>query len=271
MDADELRAALRAGGLARIVEEAVAQSAASIRLLPTPADEADLPPGASKIGGQPDLAPGFAWPEWRGVPQSFIAQVALPDLAPYPVSAALPPTGLLSFFYDAEQRTWGFDPGDRGSWLVAYTDADTGSLRRTPRPGGDSFAACAVRFATELTLPMFDVLRDELALTYDDVEAYAALERRAYPPDGRWGQEIHRLLGHPQPIQDDMRTELQLAGDALGPPTIGAADWRLLLKIDSDDRAGMMWGDVGRIYYWMPRAALARRDFSAAWLVFQCC
>jgi len=33
----------------------------------------------------------------------------------------------------------------------------------------------------------------------------------------------------------------------------------------------MMWGDVGRIYYWIRRNALATRDFDQTWLVFQCC
>ncbi|HJS85803.1 MAG TPA: YwqG family protein [Acetobacteraceae bacterium] len=269
MNADELRASLLTGGLARIADAVIAQSAESIRLRTTPIAEGQLPLGATKIGGQPDLAPGVAWPAWQGVPQSFIAQIALPDLAPYAASRVLPTTGLLSFFSDAEQLAAGYDPGDRGGWLVTYTDAAPRALRRTPRPGGDSFAACAVRFAPEVTLPMLDVLRAEFDLTDGEVEAYWALDRRVYPPDGS-GQVIHRLLGHPQPIQDDMRTTLQFAASVPGPPAAGAADWRLLLQVDSDDAARMMWGDVGRLYYWLPAAALARRDFSAAWLILQC-
>lgn len=51
----------------------------------------------------------------------------------------------------------------------------------------------------------------------------------------------------------------------------GAVEWRLLLQIDSEDDAGMMWGDVGRIYYWMHRQDLANRNWEKARLCFQCC
>jgi uncharacterized protein YwqG len=45
------------------------------------------------------------------------------DLAAQPsiaVEQGLPPDGLLAFFYDAEQSTWGFDPTDAGSFAVVY-------------------------------------------------------------------------------------------------------------------------------------------------------
>ena len=47
------------------------------------------------------------------------------------------------------------------------------------------------------------------------------------------------------------------------------ADWRLLLQVDSDEN-GMTWGDVGRIYYGLPRQALAARDFSQTIAELQC-
>lgn len=52
----------------------------------------------------------------------------------------------------------------------------------------------------------------------------------------------------------------------------GAADWRLLLQIDTDeDGPGWMWGDVGRIYFWVKEQDLRSLRFDDAWLVFQCC
>jgi uncharacterized protein YwqG len=44
--------------------------------------------------------------------------------------------------------------------------------------------------------------------------------------------------------------------------------WRLLLQLDSDD--AWMWGDCGRLYFWVHEADLARGDFSRAWMVLQC-
>ena len=97
------------------------------------------------------------------------------------------------------------------------------------------------------------------------------------------GDCIHRLLGHPDQIQNDMQTECQLVshglncGDGSGykdPKArilkAGATDWELLLQIDSDDNARMMWGDVGRIYYWIRREDLKERNFGASWMILQC-
>jgi uncharacterized protein YwqG len=49
-----------------------------------------------------------------------------------------------------------------------------------------------------------------------------------------------------------------------------ATEWRLLLQIDSDEEAGMMWGDAGRIYFWLRREDLAARKFDAAHAILQC-
>ena len=52
----------------------------------------------------------------------------------------------------------------------------------------------------------------------------------------------------------------------------GAADWRLLLQIDTDEAGpGWMWGDVGRIYFWIRHQDLAARRFADVWLILQCC
>jgi uncharacterized protein YwqG len=88
----------------------------------------------------------------------------------------------------------------------------------------------------------------------------------------------HQLGGYPNPVQGEgMEREAQLASNGLRPgdPKAariagGEADWRLLLQLDSDDDAGMMWGDSGKLYFWIARDALAKRDFSRVWMVLQC-
>jgi uncharacterized protein YwqG len=32
----------------------------------------------------------------------------------------------------------------------------------------------------------------------------------------------------------------------------------------------MMWGDVGRIYYWIKHPDLIARDWELSWLILQC-
>jgi len=34
----------------------------------------------------------------------------------------------------------------------------------------------------------------------------------------------------------------------------GAAEWRLLLQLDTDEDAQMCWGDSGRLYFWIREA-----------------
>jgi len=94
----------------------------------------------------------------------------------------------------------------------------------------------------------------------------------------------HQVGGFPSPVQgDDMELECQLVshglycGDnsgyqgaratALEP---GASEWRLLLQIDSDEDLGAMWGDLGKLYFWVRESEARRSDFSNVWLVLQC-
>jgi len=51
----------------------------------------------------------------------------------------------------------------------------------------------------------------------------------------------------------------------------GAAEWKLLLQLDTDEDIGWMWGDVGMLYFWVREADARRSDFSKVWMVFQCC
>lgn len=51
----------------------------------------------------------------------------------------------------------------------------------------------------------------------------------------------------------------------------GAKDWLLLLQIDSDEEnLSTMWGDAGRVYFWIRQQDLQKRDFSNVWLILQC-
>lgn len=95
---------------------------------------------------------------------------------------------------------------------------------------------------------------------------------------------LHRIGGHPEPIQGDPKLEAQLVSHGLycGNHTgyqrgkelglwDGATDWKLLLQVDSDEDAGMMWGDVGCLYFLIREQDLMRQMFDKVWLVFQCC
>lgn len=281
MDKAGVQAALVAAGLERLTKDLDSLARPSIRLTVKPANEARLRVGASKLGGLPDLPPGVLWPEWKGLPQSFIAQIRLVDIHPYDAEGLLPASGMLWFFYDARQETFGDDPNDRGGWRVFYIGGDSLKLRRVPAPANlpetSRFQAGRIRFASEITLPQQPSL--ELAnFDWSDEEQkkYEVL-LSTFPNPADHAAMHHRMLGHPDTIQDDMRLQCQLIShgvtDVNDPQAKrlepGANDWQLLLQVDSDASLNMRWADAGMLYYWVRKTDLQGQRFDGSWLVLQ--
>jgi uncharacterized protein YwqG len=135
--------------------------------------------------------------------------------------------------------------------------------------------------AANVSLPDWqDELLDQLDLIAEQRRAYGEFweEWREQMPS-----TFHRIGGYPEPIQGDPKLEAQLVSHGLycGNPTgyergkelglwPGAAEWELLLQVDSDESAGMMWGDVGRLYFLIRKQDLESCRFESTWLVFQC-
>jgi uncharacterized protein YwqG len=238
-------------------------------------------PSRSHLGGLPSLPAGARWPERRGARLGFLARLSLAELQLASPIEWLPSSGALLFFYDLEQQPWGFDPGDRGGWIVHHVP-DLAS----PGGGKPTIATDDVvvphRFVGFRRVPTLPVDRDAVrALELSDEEADAYHAARDAPFHG---MPQHQVGGFPAPVQgDDMELECQLVshglycGDsrgyadprasALAP---GAADWRLLFQLDSDDELDLMWGDSGMIYFWVREQEARAGDFSGAWLVLQC-
>ena len=280
MDKVGVQAAFVAAGLSHLLKDVDFLTKDSIRLHTKLAGEYDLSLGASRIGGVPDVPPDFKWPERNSVPQSFVAQIYLDEVHPYDTHGALPARGMLWFFYDAKQETYGADPTDRGGWSVLYAEDYSGLQRLTAPaelPAESQFKACAVSFVGETTLsqsPQLDV--PNFDWTDDELQKYETL-LSTFPTQEDHGAVHHQLLGNPQTIQDDMRLECQLASHGvtdINDPRAnelskGAKEWQLLLQIDTDEDIGMRWENAGMIYYWLKASDLKNSDFDDAWLVLQ--
>jgi uncharacterized protein YwqG len=239
--------------------------------------------GNSWIGGRPSLPDDFNWPHWKGKPLAFLAQIDLAEVRSAGGPDWLPDRGLLAFFYDAEQSTWGFSPEDIGSWRVVHTDV------RAPRPLAPPASADTIEYGRRKVAMVLDrslPTTDRVGVRPFDLseeewqEVEAAIENMR-PPSSL----DHQIGGWPYPIQNDsMELEAQLASNGIdcGEPSnyrtaraealaAGASEWKLLLQLDSDDDLNMMWGDSGILYFWAREAEARAGDFSKVWMILQCC
>lgn len=75
MLADEIHRLIEASPLAPRSASIMAQVRPAVRLRAFLAEDGELPAGASRLGGRPDLPAGFPWPENDGDPLTFLAQI----------------------------------------------------------------------------------------------------------------------------------------------------------------------------------------------------
>jgi uncharacterized protein YwqG len=217
------------------------------------------------------------------VPLLFLGQLALNEIHAVAPLRGWPREGTLSFFY--EPSAWGFDPLARGHCRILYYPAHT-ELASVPFPTDlvdeARFPRRNFSFVHEWTLPT-RIKKDEVDLSIWGSDEYHALCRQVMSSQSD-DEPIHRCGGHPQEIQGDMRLECQLVtnglycGDSSGYQDPrrsllekGAADWDLILQVDSDEkRLGWMWGDLGRIYFWARWQDIEAADFGSSWAILQC-
>ena len=277
---EQLRQKLYDANLDDLVDHFVRLARPCARIKTQKTKEDSIPVGGSKFGGGADVPEGFQWPEYRGRQLAFLGQIDLPALAGSCVAGSLPPVGLLSFFYDAEQSTWGFDPEDRGSWRVFHFAGE--GLQRVAPPTSTlelaDYKPCSLTFEDDLSLPTGQSQQiQDLGLAEYESAAYWDVMGDEEEAGG------HQLFGHPMEIQGEMQLECQLASNGIncGSPAgykdprveglrPGASQWLLLLQIDSDDNAGWMWGDMGRLYFWIRQPDIEALSFDDVWMVLQC-
>lgn len=237
----------------------------------------------SKFGGRPLVdSKSFNWPESNGKPMAFLAQIDLSEIAEQFKYDWLNDQGLLLFFYDVFEMPWGFDPKDRGKWRVIY-QAFPDTLAEFP-PALDGEARIKEAYIdakrTEVLPDYDDPSVAKLNLSRKQADLYCELTEAE-----SLQQPLHQVGGFPAPVQGNyMALEAQLASNGIyvGTPKgykcaeakaleEGAEDWRLLFQFDSDDGLDVMWGDCGRLYFWVRQDQSKLNHFDNCWLVLQCC
>lgn len=255
--------------------------APSIRLMPRGAP-GEPRRGACRIGGLPDLPPGMAWPFGPGTANSpaspsrgpalpFLAQINLGEVHSLVLSMPLPPSRMLYFFFRDAPDSIGGDQVQGGVGTVLYRETGS-SLHRADAPPSlprdEIYDGFDVEPRLEFVLPPTELLPPALRAAvdllplmsggdYDGLYRWSALQEllpgvQGFPP---YYEPKHRLLGFPDLVQGRL------------------FDARFLFQVDSDllwrpsafPSTRMMWGDAGRVYYWLQDEDLRARNFDSAW------
>lgn len=259
MDKEELRSVLYEHQLGRVADRLMELAAPTVRIYLQQQDDADLAVGSSKMGGVADLPEGVPWPSWHE-PMAFIAQFNLADVAPYDPEGALPPQGLLSFFYETdgeplyaarlELPEGAFNILDLDvsqSWRVLYHTGDPATFIRHQVPSEVAVAArylpCVVRFALEYSLPY--ISGPEIGL--NDAERNALIDIEHLINGGTWEDGGHHLLGFPYNLggpallgcaeesEHDSEWEHATLERRLELEREASERWRLLLQVSGSD------------------------------------
>lgn len=256
--------------LGRVAKALTALAQDAVAIATRPGDDTMFPPGASKLGGAPDLPSGLPWPDWNGIPLAFCAQIALTDVHHQAQAVGLPGSGLLSFFIDYQQRADGSDASMRDGWRVLFFPHDTALLRTAlpaVLPAQGRFGAATMLFYAGLSLPANPTVRSSALQLTDDERRYYEnwySDQQTALPAPR-----HQLFGEATQLQDDIFLTCTQAAPGLRDPAHAAQDWQLLLQLDSDEACGMQWGSAGMLSFVIERSALAARQFDQAWAVLQ--
>lgn len=253
-------------------------------------------PLQTKIGGKPDLPPDFEWYYYEGTdyrdvkanrPLSFMAQINCAEIKKYDKDNLLPEKGMLYFFYELMTMEWGFSPESKDCAKVFYYDGDLSELKQTDFPD-DLDEECiipeiAVDFQTFRDIP--DYCETRLEIDDDEfdefIEEYDDKRYENFPDDTRI-----KLLGYADTIQNCMQYECEYnsRGYSVGSgiPEISEdekadirnhlQDWILLFQMGTIEIGNfeLMFGDCGRIYFWIRKDDLKNRNFDNIQLVLQC-
>jgi hypothetical protein len=266
-------------------------------------DEIAAPPGRSKIGGDPDLAPGEPWPlNHRGIPMTFVAQLNCGELSelddPWRARALrLRPDLLLRVFCDLIDNP--FEPG----LARVLATSQPGELIRSPAAsipepwpeGGPwdhldieervrALPQASVLPTAFLTAPQtHPILSPDDGTSRPKASGYFAWANRLRI-DGRdynveddvdpmpW--DVHHFLGEPSSVQGGVRYDAAMTFEdpdrcaSLGfqpdPQLADVMAWDCLLSLHDDHRFALDILDAGAYTVLIPGADLRAGTFSRA-------
>lgn len=248
----------------------------------------------SFFGGLPLVPNDFEWPyynidsfedtsgEVKLRPLSFLAQFDCSGLKELDKDNLLPHVGILSFFYSVESNKWGYSPSDKGCSKV-YWFEDVSSLSPATKPTDLNlnyfFPKLNINLKIKDSYPDYENLPKEYNCDKYEI-FYEFLNKNEE-------ENISKILGWSDTIQGEMREECELIdkGYFLGdtydsiPKKVldevekkGKNKWVLLFQLASIeiDDFELMFGDSGKLYFWIKKEDLLNKNFDNVWLILQC-
>ncbi len=235
-----------------------------------------LPPLSSKIGGKPDLPRDFEWfRNSSGTPLTCLLQLNLSDIPKYENENFLPEEGMLYIFYDIENQPWDADDDENG-FAVYYYSGDLSELSPTDFPEETDPDCCfagyadencivdeyKINFISEKDLPDYEDFT-LLSKDGDYIEDYENEKDSLLGYDSfEYNDSYFKLGGYSNCIQNSVAEEFE------------DDDIQLcqLCSMGSDfnDGCGFMFGDGGRLYFYISKSDLAECRFDRVRFVLQC-
>lgn len=201
-------------------------------------------------------------------------------------ASELPNQGMLSIFQSLEFVNWGYDPSQAGSTQVFYFAPEALTPTKPPSDMAVGDSACShvkgvlPEFSLQTTIvttlhPFENPEVKAVDLSEEQMDVYAELPEDA----GVMGAAPrHQLVGCPLQFNGDIREECALVSQGIGnswnvdrsDPTTAdllskKGEWRMLFQCDSDERAGVVWGDFGLLSIWIREEDLEARRFDRVW------
>jgi len=236
-------------GLEEFSDRIKSSARSSVRFKTKPKADADIPSGASKLGGKPDLPRNVECPTDSGMPYVFLCQICMEDLGSFEISKNLPKQGRLYFFIAADSMEGGAIVHDESSpdelERRDFPEIDEEILEFEEKPQTTEFNAASIySFYSHVSLPHPKEIHSYFEFSEDERKQYELLFEAV---EGE--ESMHQLLGYNYPLQAGMIPE-----------------HHLLLQVDEEQTAGLSWVDGGLVYFTLPELDFSCQGLAKAYV-----
>lgn len=209
---------------------------------PSSSRDAEKATVSSKFGGSPYAQVNDDWPQCPTCQNELVFIAQLKDEKT---------DNLFVFYYCIECFPWGLGDEEKGQWVVRRYKNSSMEKHKEIAPSKENEAAvipCTVTTKMVKVIPDWEGLESysmeasDLCCEMNDDSPYEAYDA-AFLRNAYFNDYATILGGYPRWIQSEAINKCSECGAVL----------EFLAQIDSEDSAGLMWGDAGSVYLFQCR------------------